>query len=124
MFFDVRFDGEKVLGDEVACLLIFVGLGIQPSAGASCRRGAEIQQDGPAELLCGSQRLINVFAPAHGHNRLSLQCRQLDAAMLTDDVNWRWRRHSTPRDNRKRTIESGKSGLYLGASAGAADHLN
>jgi hypothetical protein len=47
MLLDVGFYGKKILTDEVCGVGVFVRLGIQPSTSASCRRGAEIEQDGP-----------------------------------------------------------------------------
>ena len=51
MFLDVSFDGQEVLLDELCSIAIFVGLGIQPSAGPSRRGGAEIQQNRAGLLL-------------------------------------------------------------------------
>jgi len=42
MFFDVRFEWDEVLIDEVSGFLIRIGLGLQPSTCASSRRGREI----------------------------------------------------------------------------------
>jgi len=46
VLFDVGFYRKEVFADELGSLLIFIRLGIQPSAGASRRSRAEIQQDG------------------------------------------------------------------------------
>ena len=70
MLFDVRFDGDEVLVDERGGLLIRVRLGFQPSAGASRRRGAEIEEEGAAFRLRGGERLIDVSAPVHEHRHL------------------------------------------------------
>jgi hypothetical protein len=47
----VSFDGKEILADEFGSLLIFIRLGIQPSAGSSGRSRAEVQQDGAKLLL-------------------------------------------------------------------------
>jgi hypothetical protein len=54
MFLKVSFYRKEVFADELGSLLIFIGLGIQPSTGSSGRSRAEIQQDG-AKLVfrCG-----------------------------------------------------------------------
>lgn len=51
VFFNVGFDGDEILLDEICGLLVFVGLGIQPSACASRGCGAEIQKNGTGILL-------------------------------------------------------------------------
>ena len=54
MFLNVSFDRKEVFVDELISLLVFIRLGIQPSAGSSRRSRAEIQQDGAGLLLrCG-----------------------------------------------------------------------
>jgi hypothetical protein len=68
MFLDVGFDGQEILVDELSGLLIFVGLGIQPSAGASGGSRTEVKQNGAVLLFCCNQRLIDVVAPIYGHN--------------------------------------------------------
>ena len=67
MFFDVGFDRDEVLIDELRRLRIFVRLGIQPSTRASSRCGAEVQQDRLALFFCLLKRLIDGLAPIHGH---------------------------------------------------------
>jgi len=67
MFFDVRLHGDEVLMDEGGGLLVFIGLGIQPSAAASSGSGAEVEQDRPALFLRDCKRLVNISAPLHGH---------------------------------------------------------
>lgn len=67
MFLDVSFDGNEVLMDEVCGALILIRLGVQPSAGPSSRSGTEVQKDWAILLLGFSQRLIDIFAPVHGH---------------------------------------------------------
>jgi hypothetical protein len=57
MFLDVSLYRKEVLSDELGSRLVFVGLGIQPSAGSSHRSRAEIQQHGARLLLgCGEGR--------------------------------------------------------------------
>jgi hypothetical protein len=68
MLLDVGLHGKEILVDEISGLLVLVRLGIQPSTSASSRRSAEIEQDGPALLFRTGERLINVFAPIHGHS--------------------------------------------------------
>jgi hypothetical protein len=67
MFLDVGFDGQEILVDELGGLLVFVGLGIQPSAGGSGRSRTEVQQNGAVLLFSCNQRLIDIFAPIYGH---------------------------------------------------------
>jgi hypothetical protein len=43
MLFDVRLDRNKLAADEPRSRIVSIGLGLQPSASASCGRGAEIQ---------------------------------------------------------------------------------
>jgi hypothetical protein len=70
MFLDVGLYRNEVLVNECGGLLVFVRLGIQPSASASSWRRAEVQQDRPALFLCGRQRLIDVSTPLHRHGNL------------------------------------------------------
>jgi len=51
MFLDVGFDGQEILLNEIGGFLVLVGLGIQPSTGASGRSRTEVQQNGAALLL-------------------------------------------------------------------------
>src|SRR5436190_9411212 len=67
MLLDMRFDRHEMLVDEVGRLLVAVRLGFQPSARASSRHRAEIEQDGAVLLLRGGERLIHVLAPIHQH---------------------------------------------------------
>jgi hypothetical protein len=54
---------KKVFANELGRVLIFIRLGIQPSAGSSRRRRAEIQQDGARVLLgCGGIPLVKTAA--------------------------------------------------------------
>ena len=68
MFLDVGFDGQEILMDELSGLLVFVGLGIQPSAGASEGSRTEVQQNGAVLLFSCNERLIDVLGPIYGHN--------------------------------------------------------
>ena len=67
MFFDVGFDRDEMLVDEVACFGIGVRLGFQPSASASSRRRTEIEQERAILLFRGGEPLIHVSAPIHRH---------------------------------------------------------
>ena len=67
MFFDVSFDGNEILRDEIGGALVLVRFGVQPSTCASTRRRTEIQQDGPVLLFGGEQRLIDVPTPVYRH---------------------------------------------------------
>jgi hypothetical protein len=69
MFLDVGFDGQEILVNEIGGFRIFVGLGIQPSTGASSRSRTEVQQNGATLLFSCDERLIDVPAPIYGHNR-------------------------------------------------------
>ena len=51
MLLGVGFDGQEILLNEIGGFLVLVGLGIQPSAGASGRSRTEVQQNGAALLL-------------------------------------------------------------------------
>jgi hypothetical protein len=66
--FNVGFYRKKVFADELGSLLIFIRLGIQPSAGSSNRSRAEIQQDGARLLLGCGEGLIDVLAPVYAHD--------------------------------------------------------
>jgi hypothetical protein len=67
MFFDVGFDWEEILLNELSGFVIVVRLGIQPSAGASRGGGAEVDQNGTAFLFRLSECLIDVLTPTYGH---------------------------------------------------------
>ena len=68
MLFDVGFYRQEVFADELGSLLIFIRVGIQPSAGSSRRSRAEIQQDGARLLLGCGEGLIDILAPIHAHD--------------------------------------------------------
>lgn len=51
VFLDVGLHREEVLVDELCGFLVLVRLGIQPSTGASRRRRAEVEQNGPPLFL-------------------------------------------------------------------------
>lgn len=67
MFFDVSFERDKGLVDEVCDGLVAIGLGFQPSAGASSGRGREINQQrfvlGFGFGECG----VDIFLPIDEH---------------------------------------------------------
>ena len=67
MLFNMGFYRKEVFADELGSLLIFIRLGIQPSAGSSRRSRAEIQQDGAGLLLGCGEGLIDILAPIHAH---------------------------------------------------------
>ncbi len=62
--------GDEMLVNEVGDLRIRIYLGIQPSASASRRRGAEIEQYRPVLLLGLRQRGVGIFGPVHAHSDL------------------------------------------------------
>jgi hypothetical protein len=68
VLFNVGFYRQEVFADELGSFLMFIRLGIQPSAGSSRRSRAEIQQDGVGLLLGCGQGLIDILAPIHAHD--------------------------------------------------------
>lgn len=66
--FDVDGNGQEILIDETAWLFIGVRLGFQPNACASSWRGAKVEQNWFATVLCLTQRRIRVFDPLHWHS--------------------------------------------------------
>ena len=70
LFLDVNLHGNKVFGDEARHFWIGVDLGIQPSACASSRSGAEIQQYGLVRGLRFSHCGVYVFSPFNCHRYL------------------------------------------------------
>ena len=66
MLFNVGFYRKKVFANELGSVLIFIRLGIQPNAGSSRRRRAEIQQD-RARLLLGWLESDQFLAAIHAH---------------------------------------------------------
>lgn len=67
VFFDVSFEWDEVLVDEVTNFLVRIGLGLQPSAGASGGSCAEINEDRLVGLLRLGQRCVRVFIPVDCH---------------------------------------------------------
>jgi hypothetical protein len=61
----MRFDGQKIQMDELCGLFLCVGFGIQPSAGSSCKRVAEIQQNGLGLRFGCFQCLLDTLAPVN-----------------------------------------------------------
>jgi hypothetical protein len=62
-FFDVRLKWQEVLIDEGRDFVVRVGLGLQPSARASSRGRAEIDQQRFLRLFGLSQGRVRVLAP-------------------------------------------------------------
>ena len=67
MFFDVRLDSHEMLVDEGCDFRIGVGLGLQPSAGASSRGGAEVNEQRFICFLRFGERRVEVFLPLDSH---------------------------------------------------------
>jgi len=67
MFFDVSFERNETLVDEVGGFLIRVGLSFQLSACASSRRGREIDQERFVFILRLRKRSIGVVDPVDEH---------------------------------------------------------
>ena len=67
VFFDVRRKGQKILVDESRNFIISIGLGLQPSASASSRCGAEINQQGLLGGFGFGQSLVSIFLPFDSH---------------------------------------------------------
>jgi hypothetical protein len=63
VFFDVRLQGQEVLVDEGSDFRVGVGLGLQPSACASSRGGAEIYEQRSLCRLGFGERGVCVFVP-------------------------------------------------------------
>jgi hypothetical protein len=68
MFFDVGFERDEGLVDEVSGFLIAIGLGLQPSTSASGRGGREIDQQWLVFRLGALQRLVDIFDPIDEHS--------------------------------------------------------
>ena len=68
MLFNMGFYRKEVFADELGSFLIFIRLGIQPSAGSSRGSRAEIQQGGAGLLLGCGQGLVDILAPIHAHD--------------------------------------------------------
>jgi hypothetical protein len=62
VLFNVGVYRKKVFANELGSVLIFIRLGIQPNAGSSRRRRAEIQQDRARLLLgCGWSQINSLL---------------------------------------------------------------
>ena len=93
MLFDVGFYRKEVFADELGRLLIFIGLGIQPSAGSSRRSRAEIQQYGAGLFLGHGERLIDIVAPIHAHDSAP---RKYDATTQNCSLSESWIERGPP----------------------------
>jgi hypothetical protein len=67
VFFYVRLDGQEILIDEGRGLPVSIGLGLQPSARASSRGGAEIDQEGSLCGLSFCQSRVSISVPLYSH---------------------------------------------------------
>jgi hypothetical protein len=68
VFFDVDLKRDEVLIYELRDFFIFVGLGLQPSASASARCGAEVNKDRLVLFLRRGKGLVSVSDPVYGHD--------------------------------------------------------
>jgi hypothetical protein len=68
MFFDMGFERDEGLVDEVGSFLIAVGLGLQPSTGASSGSGREIDQHGLVFRRRLLKRSVNILDPIDEHS--------------------------------------------------------
>jgi hypothetical protein len=73
VLFDMSFDRDEILIDEAGDFIVGVGLGFQPSARASSRCGAEIQQQRFVRRLGFRQCRINILLPIYSHDFSSLK---------------------------------------------------
>jgi hypothetical protein len=87
MFLDVGFDGQKILMDKASSLLVFIGLGLQPSTAPSAGSCAKVQQNRSILLLGRGKRLINVLAPIYGHKLATSSWSQIGKPMRTTATN-------------------------------------
>lgn len=62
-FFDMDFDGNEMLVDELTDLLVGVNLGVQPGASPSHRSGTEVEQQHFLLSLGQLQPLIRIAYP-------------------------------------------------------------
>lgn len=67
VFLDMDGRGNKLFFDELCYLRVTVRFGFQPSAPASSRRGAEIEQDGTVLRLRLGECGVSVLNPVDGH---------------------------------------------------------
>jgi hypothetical protein len=63
----VHADRNDVFRDEARNSFIRIHLGIQPSASASHRSGAEVEEQGTMLLASVVERRIRISAPLNGH---------------------------------------------------------
>ena len=64
---EVDADRDKIRGDVAADLRIRINLGLQPGAGLSMRRGANVDQHQAVLLFGLRQRAVNIFLPGNLH---------------------------------------------------------
>ena len=67
VLFDMDLQRNEVLIDEAGNPFIGINLGIQPSACASRRRRAEIEEQGLVLKLRFRERSVNILLPSYGH---------------------------------------------------------
>ena len=67
MLFDVRFDRNEILLNELRGLRVVVRLGFQPSAGASSRRRTKVDKKRLMFFFSQKQCLIDVAVPIDAH---------------------------------------------------------
>jgi hypothetical protein len=67
VFFDMRLKGQKILVDEVGNFPVSIGLGLQPSASASSRGGAEINKQRLLRRFRFGQRRVGILFPFDCH---------------------------------------------------------
>jgi hypothetical protein len=67
MFLDVRFERNEILVDEIRYFRVGVRLGFQPSARASSRCCAEINEQRFLALLSLRERRVSIFVPLDSH---------------------------------------------------------
>lgn len=68
ILFDVDFQRDEVLVNELRDFFIFVRLGFQPSACASAGCSAEIDEYGFLLFFRGGESLVSIFDPVYGHD--------------------------------------------------------
>jgi hypothetical protein len=68
VFFDVSFEGDETLMNEIGDFLIGVRLSFQPSTSASSRRRREINQQRLVLTFSFGESGIDIFDPIDEHN--------------------------------------------------------
>ena len=68
ILFDVDFEWDEVLVNELRDFFIFVRLGFQPSTCASAGCGAEIDEYGFLLFFRRGESLVSIFDPVYGHD--------------------------------------------------------